>query len=38
MLELPNGQRYSCNVVNLPFFDHDKKIVKGIDRTIPSNI
>ncbi len=38
ILELPNGQRYSCNVVNLPFFDHDKKIVKGIDRTIPSNI
>jgi len=35
MLELPNGEKYPCNVVNLPFFDHDKKIVRGLDRTIP---
>ena len=35
MLELPNGEKHPCNVVNLPFFDHDKKIVRGLDRTIP---
>ena len=35
-LELPNGTIHDCNVVKLPFFDHEKKIVKGIDRTIPN--
>ena len=35
MLELPNGEKHTCNVVNLPFFDHEKKIVRGLDRTIP---
>ena len=35
LLRLPNGKICSCSVVNLPFFDHDKKIVKGIDRSIP---
>ena len=35
-LELPNGEIHDCNVVKLPFFDHEKKIVKGIDRTIPN--
>ena len=34
-LELLNGEIHDCNIVKLPFFDHDKKIVKGIDRTIP---
>ena len=35
-LKLPNEETHSSKVVNLPFFDHEKKIVKGIDRTIPS--
>ena len=35
MLGLPNGEKHTCNVVNLPFFDHEKKIVRGLDRTIP---
>ena len=34
-LKLPNGKIHDCNVVKLPFFDHDKKIVKGMDRSIP---
>ena len=33
--KLPNGKIHDCNVVKLPFFDHDKKIVKGMDRSIP---
>ena len=35
ILELINGDKHSCDIVNLPFFDHDKKIAKGLDRTIP---
>ena len=35
-LKLPNEETHKSKVVNLPFFDHEKKIVKGIDRTIPS--
>ena len=35
ILELVNGDKHSCDIVNLPFFDHDKKIAKGLDRTIP---
>ncbi len=35
ILELFNGDKHSCDIVNLPFFDHDKKIAKGLDRTIP---
>ena len=35
-LKLPNEEIHNSKVVNLPFFDHEKKIVKGIDRTIPS--
>ena len=35
-LKLPNEETHNSKVVNLPFFDHEKKIVKGIDRTIPS--
>tara|TARA_Y100001935_G_C16880377_1_gene302227 strand:- start:146 stop:490 length:345 start_codon:yes stop_codon:yes gene_type:complete len=34
-LKLPNGKIHDCNVVKLPFFDHDKRIVKGLDRSIP---
>ena len=35
ILELVNGDKHSCDIVNLPFFDRDKKIAKGLDRTIP---
>ena len=34
-LQLPNGNLHKAEIVNLPFFDKEKKIVKGIDRTIP---
>jgi|TARA_Y100000817_G_scaffold101662_1_gene79496 glycine cleavage system aminomethyltransferase T len=36
LLKLPDGNTHKCNIVNLPFFDHEKNIVKGIDRKIPS--
>ena len=35
ILTLPNGENHKSKVVNLPFFDPEKKIVKGIDRSIP---
>ena len=35
ILKLPNGENHKSKVVNLPFFDPEKKIVKGIDRSIP---
>ena len=35
-LKLPNGSLHKAEIVNLPFFDKEKHIVKGIDRTIPS--
>ena len=35
-LKLPNGNLHNAEIVNLPFFDKEKHIVKGIDRTIPS--
>ena len=35
-LRLPNGNLHKAEIVNLPFFDKEKHIVKGIDRTIPS--
>ena len=35
-LKLPNGNLHKAEIVNLPFFDKEKHIVKGIDRTIPS--
>ena len=34
-LRLPNGSTHKANIVNLPFFDQEKNIVKGKDRTIP---
>ena len=36
LLELPGGDFYEAKVVNLPFIDLEKKIVRGLDRTIPS--
>ena len=35
-LKLTNGSNHQANIVQLPFFDHKKNIVKGVDRTIPS--
>lgn len=32
---MENGSTYDGQIVDLPFFDREKKIVKGIDRTIP---
>ena len=34
-VRLPDGKEHPCEIVNLPFFDTEKKIVKGLDRTIP---
>ncbi len=34
-LQLADGSLHTCDIVNLPFFDPDKNIVRGIDRTIP---
>ena len=34
-IRLPDGNEYSCEVVTLPFFDPEKNIVRGIDRSIP---
>ena len=35
IIKLPNGSTHKANIVNLPFFDREKNIVKGKDRTIP---
>ena len=35
ILKLPNGSTHKANIVNLPFFDREKNIVKGKDQTIP---
>ena len=34
-LRLPDGSLHPCEIVTLPFFDPDKHIVRGIDRSIP---
>ena len=34
-LSLPNGEFHSAEIVGLPFFDKEKKIIKGIDKSIP---
>ena len=34
-VRLPDGDVHSCRVVDLPFFDREKRIVRGLDRTIP---
>ena len=36
LLELSGGDSYEAKVVNLPFIDLEKKIVRGLDRSIPS--
>ena len=32
---LPDGDVHPCTVVNLPFVDPGKRLVRGLDRTIP---
>ena len=34
-LRLPDGSEHECTIVDLPFFDKDHLIVKGVDRNIP---
>ncbi len=34
-LRLPDGSTHACKIVDLPFFDKEHKIVRGLDRTIP---
>ncbi len=34
-LRFPDGKEHPCEIVDLPFFDHNKEIARGIDRTIP---
>ena len=34
-VRLPDGTEHDCKTVTLPFFDPEKNIVRGIDRTIP---
>ena len=36
LLELPGGDSYEAKVVKLPFIDLEKKIVRGLDSSIPS--
>ena len=36
IIKLPNGNSHKGNVVELPFFDREKNIVRGVDRKIPS--
>lgn len=34
-VRLLDGNEHDCEIVTLPFFDQEKNIVRGIDRTIP---
>ena len=34
-LRLPNGSEHICDIVDLPFFDKERQIVRGIDKRIP---
>jgi len=34
-VRLPDGNVHPCTVVDLPFVDPEKQIVRGLDRTIP---
>ena len=35
-MRLPDGTSHDVQIVTLPFFDREKNLVRGIDRTIPS--
>ena len=34
-IRLPNADVHPCEIVDLPFIDPEKRIVRGLDRTIP---
>ena len=34
-IRLPSGDVHSCRIVDLPFVDPEKRIVRGLDRSIP---
>ena len=34
-IRLPDGNTHPCEIVDLPFFDPEKRIVRGLDRSIP---
>ena len=34
-MRMPDGSQHDGKIVDLPFFDREKKIVRGIDRSIP---
>ena len=34
-IRLPNGDVHPCEIVDLPFVDPEKRIVRGLDRSIP---
>ncbi len=34
-MRLPDGTAHDSRIVELPFFDREKKIVRGVDRSIP---
>ena len=34
-MRLPDGSLHDAQIVQPPFFDPDKKIVRGLDRSIP---
>jgi aminomethyltransferase len=34
-LKAADGKSHACEIVDLPFYDKDKKIPRGIDKTIP---
>ena len=36
IIKLPNGSSHEGDIVELPFFDREKNIVRGIDKKIPS--
>ena len=34
-LKTADGKSHTCEIVALPFYDKDKKIPRGIDKTVP---
>ncbi len=37
-MRLPDGGIHECQIVDLPFFDREKNIVRGVDRSIPKRL
>ena len=36
LMKLPDGSTHEANIVDLPFFDREKNIVRGVERSIPN--